>query len=155
MQAIQTNWNHQIMLAIYFFLSRYWVFSHLWIQIWLEPGIRGIVEKKRKEKEGGKSVSTYIKKLAQWSLPNIRLYRIQTKVQISLLSYLDQFTHRASQKHVYFYWLPLSTPLYPVLFAALLHWFLLPKSQYWFFPPLLHLLCFSQPPTWLIGKVQD
>lgn len=46
----------------FFFFSWYWVFSHLWIQSWLEPGIGGIVKKKRKRR-GKKCVCIYKKNL--------------------------------------------------------------------------------------------
>lgn len=114
-QAIQMNWIYQIMLEIYLFFQ---AVEHFVICAYRTSWNLGWGGWRKRGKRRGK-ICACVHKTSSAEPPQISsFYRIQMKVQVSLLFYLDLFAHHASQKYMYFYWLPLATPLYS---ALLLH----------------------------------
>lgn len=144
-QSIQISWTYQVVVEIYFSFQ---AVEHFVICAYRAGWDMGWETWGQSKKRRRKNCAFLYKTSSVGPSQITSLYWIQIKVQVSLMSYLDQLAHHASPKHMHFYWLPLSTLVYSVIFAALLHWFLLPKSQYWFFPGPISCLCFSQPPSW-------
>lgn len=155
-QSIQIRWIYQVVVEIYFFFQAVEHFAICAYRARWDLGSEIWSKAKKKNKTKRWRNCACVHKTSSVGPSQITsLYWIQIKVQVSLMSYLDLLAHHASQKHMHFYWLPPSTLLYSVLFAALLHWFLLPKSHYWFSLLLFHVCASLSHPADRVGKVWD